>query len=89
MSELRVISDANFRNAHKTIEQLLEALNKYCFTRCNQSDDNGLWVATAEMRIKTEGATFKVQSEFRMPSMHAALAQLLDRVENAIKDLGK
>ena len=89
VANIKPYSEANFRNAHMTIEQLSDRLNKYAFTRVSQSNRDSTYTAIADMRIKTEGAKFEVRSEFSHPTMHSAMAELLDRVENAVKDLGR
>lgn len=87
-SDLCIFKPDSFRRVDLTIEQLLERLAKYAFVSTYNCDSDDTWSANATMRIKTKGATFKVSSGFKHPSMKAALSTLLELVENAVEELG-
>ena len=72
-----------------SLEQMLKQLDKYCFTKIFCCSRDGSWHAFGDMRIKVEGATFKVDSEFYHATPTSAVAQLLDRVENAVKQFSE
>lgn len=71
------------------IEQLLAALKPFAFVRMFNSPTDDTWSATADMRVKTEGATFEVKSGYKHATCKDALQELLARVETAIATLGQ
>ena len=71
-----------------SIEQLLSELSKFAFVDIFNSDMNDTWSASACMRIKTKGATFKVHSGHGHASAKIALSTLLELVESTVKELG-
>lgn len=76
------------KHINLTIEQLLAELDRYAFVSVRNYADDETWSATADMRIKTKGATFKVDSGFKHATAKNALAVLLELVENTMRELG-
>lgn len=74
--------------ADMTIEEILAELYSVSFPRLSCLEHSGLWYAKADMRIKVQGAEFSVASESKHPTPAGALRELLDRVRNAMKQLG-
>lgn len=74
--------------ADMTIEEMLTELYSVSFPDLLCSTGSGKWWAQAEMRIKVQGAKFKVTSEMKHDTPDSALRELLDRVRNAMKQLG-
>ena len=75
--------------ADMTIEEMLDELYTVSFPRLSCQESSGTWYAQAEMRIKVQGAEFKVSSEFRHPTPTSALRELLERVRSAMKQLNE
>jgi hypothetical protein len=49
----------------------------------------GGWYCKVEMNTNTVGANFNIDSTFNHPSPMSALKQCKERIENALKQLGK
>lgn len=74
--------------ADMTIEEMLAELYAVSFPDLYCSNRDGKWWAQSEMRIKVQGATFKITSEMNHAAPDSAIRQLLERVRAAMKQLG-
>lgn len=73
--------------ADMTIEEMLSELFTVSFPDLFCSDRDGTWTAVATMRIKVQGAEFKVRSDHNHRTAGDALRELTERVRNAMKQL--
>lgn len=84
-----VVRSNYYRVEDMTLEEMLEELYVVSFPDIHCSTSDGKWWAMAEMRIKVQGADFKVRTEMRHETPSAALRQLVERVRNAMKQLSE
>lgn len=83
-----IVLRSSFREvAAMTVEEMLEELYVVSFPDIHCSSSDGKWWAQSEMRIKVQGADFKIRSEMRHETPAAALRQLVDRVRVAMKQM--
>ena len=83
-----IVLRSNFREvAAMTIEEILEELYAVSFPDLFCSEYNGKWHGVATMRLKVQGAEFKIRSESKHDLPVHALRELLDRVRVAMKQM--
>lgn len=70
-----------------TTDQIFEELHQVGFPNVFCCERDGTWSAYVNMRIKVEGAVFKVESGHNHKELRDALITLLERTRNAIKQL--
>lgn len=75
--------------ADMAIEEILDELYTVSFPDLFCNEYNGKWHAAATMRIKVQGAEFKVRSDHKHETATSALRELLERVRSAMKQLGE
>ncbi len=75
----------SYRAIDLSLEDIMAELYKVSFPDIICSEREGLFWAQATMRIKVQGAVFKVSSEHGHKTPKDAAAELLERVNNAIK----